>query len=94
MKIGILTVIVFLGDIQSLKAKRSVLSPIIARLHKAFNISVGEIDRQDVWNQGVLACVMVANDTQFLQHALENIHTYIENQWRNIDVVEYHIEIL
>jgi hypothetical protein len=25
---------------------------------------------------------------------LENIHTYIENQWRNIEVVEYHVEIL
>jgi len=94
MKIGILTVILDLGDVHSLKAKRSVVSPMVTRLHKVFNVSVAEIDRQDVWNQGVLACVMAANDSHFIQKALENVRAYIEDQWLNIEVVEYHIEII
>lgn len=94
MKIGVLTLMLDLGDVQSLKAKRSVLSPITARLHKEFNISVSEMGQQDSWNQSILACVMAANDAKFLQKAMETIRTFFQDHWPNIEIVEYHIEII
>jgi uncharacterized protein YlxP (DUF503 family) len=46
MIIGILTLQVQIPGCKSLKEKRSRLKPLIARLHREFNISVSELAQQ------------------------------------------------
>jgi uncharacterized protein YlxP (DUF503 family) len=33
------------------EGKRSRLKPLLARLHREFNISVAEVDRNDAWKE-------------------------------------------
>jgi uncharacterized protein YlxP (DUF503 family) len=78
---------------QSLKEKRSQVKPILARLHKEFNVSVAEIDRQDHWQEAVLAVGMVGNDAAFLQRALQEVAHFSERTWPDAPLLENKIEI-
>ncbi len=63
MIIGTCLIELHLEGNESLKGKRSVLKPLLARLHKEFNVSAAEIDHQDRWQAASIALACVANDT-------------------------------
>ena len=46
----------------SLKDKRHVVQSLKERLRHKFNVSVAEIDCQDLWQSGVVAAVTVSSD--------------------------------
>ncbi|MGN1400404.1 MAG: DUF503 domain-containing protein [Bacillus sp. (in: firmicutes)] len=48
-------------DAQSLKDKRAVLQRILSRLSQKFNVSVAEIDHQDLWQRTKVAIVTVSS---------------------------------
>ncbi len=67
MRIAALSLQLYLFGCTSLKEKRSRLKPLIVRLHREFNVSVAELDYQDSWQNALLACVIVSNDTDHNQ---------------------------
>ena len=58
--LGQLTIHLHLPACSSLKEKRGRLKPLLARLHKEFNVSVAEMDLQDKWTEAILAWVAEA----------------------------------
>jgi uncharacterized protein len=60
--IGVLTLELRLENSHSLKDKRQVLEGLKARLRHKFNVSVAEIDHQDLWQRAALAAVTVSSD--------------------------------
>ena len=77
----------------SLKEKRGRIKPLMARLHREFNVSVAEMDRQDNWDQAIIVCAMVGNDRAFLQSALQNVSKWVEGNWSDGDVWDMKIEL-
>lgn len=77
MVVGLCTVELFMAGNQSLKDKRQVLHSLKDRLRGKFNISIAEVDGQDLWQKAVLGLACVANDgghvNQVLDHALNAI---------------------
>jgi uncharacterized protein len=49
-------------DAQSLKEKRAVLQRIMTRLKQKYNISVAEIDHQNVWQRTTLGIVAITSN--------------------------------
>jgi uncharacterized protein YlxP (DUF503 family) len=94
MNIGILTLEVQIPGCKSLKEKRSRLKPLIARLHREFNISVAELDQMDNWDQATIGCALISNDHQFSQNALQAIIQWLKRNWPDIMLVDDHIEII
>jgi len=94
MHIGILTLYLQIPGCTSLKEKRSRLKPLLARLHREFNISVAEMDRQDAWQEAIIACALVSNDNGFTQRSLQAIPHWIETNWPDMDLLEHQIELL
>jgi hypothetical protein len=94
MALGLLTLQIHLPGCTSLKEKRSRLKPLLARLHREFNLSVAEVDRQDAWQEAVIACAMVSNQAGQVQRALQNVARWIETNWPDIDLVDDQIEII
>jgi hypothetical protein len=92
--IALLSLQLHLPGCMSLKEKRSRIKPILARLHREFNLSVAEIDRQDSWQDAVIACVMVSNDPGFNQRAAQQVLQFIESSWPDQPVIDHHIELL
>jgi uncharacterized protein YlxP (DUF503 family) len=94
MAVGVLTLQLQIPGCASLKEKRSRLKPFIARLHREFNISVAEVDSQDIWQQAVIACAMVSNDHVHIERALQHIAHWIEATWPDIIIFSEEIEII
>ena len=78
----------------SLKEKRSRLKPLIARLHREFNISVAEVDFQDAWQEAVIACAMVSNDNGSIQRSLQSVVHWVEINWVDVQLVDEQIELI
>ena len=77
----------------SLKEKRGRIKPFMSRLHREFNVSVAEMDLQDKWDEAVIVCAMVGNDTAFLQSALGSVAKWVEANWTDGDVWESRIQV-
>jgi uncharacterized protein len=92
--IGLLTIHLHLPGCNSLKEKRGRLKPLLARLHRQFNISVAEMELQDKWGEALISCGMVGNDNAFLQSALETVRKWTETNWSDGDVLDTNIEII
>jgi uncharacterized protein YlxP (DUF503 family) len=83
-----------LNGIQSLKEKRSILKPIITRLHREFNLSVAEIDGQDAWGSAIIAMAAVGNDKAHLHRLLEKSIAWLETYRPDVPISDYRIEFL
>ena len=94
MSVAILTLQIKLPGCKSLKEKRSRPKALIARLHREFNVSVAEMDQQDVWDEATLGCAHISNDHQYSQNALHAIIHWLDRNWPDIMLVDDHIEVI
>lgn len=62
MWIGWLEFDILLGDVRSLKQKRSVVRPLIAELTRRFSVSAAEIGSQDLHRRAGVGVALVAAD--------------------------------
>ncbi|GAP14591.1 uncharacterized protein conserved in bacteria [Longilinea arvoryzae] len=92
MAIGLLTLLIELPGCASLKQKRSQVKPLLARLHREFNISAAEIDHLDRWQSAVLGCVVISNDSQHNQRVLQQVVSYVETNFPNLLIQQHRIE--
>ena len=60
--VGVLTLELRLEHAHSLKDKRQVVRALKDRLRGNFNVSVAEIDYQDLWQRAAIAVVTVSAD--------------------------------
>ncbi len=91
---GLLTLHLYLPGCSSLKEKRGRLKPLLARLHRQFNVSTAEVGLQDQWREALVACGMVGNDSSHLQSALETVRKWAEANWPDGDILDTRIELV
>jgi uncharacterized protein YlxP (DUF503 family) len=91
--LGLLTIHLRLPACSSLKEKRGRLKPLLARLHKEFNVSVAEMDLQDKWTESIIACALVNSDAVVVRQSLQSVAKWVEANWRDGDVMDEKIEI-
>jgi uncharacterized protein YlxP (DUF503 family) len=94
MPVGILTVHLQLPGSSSLKEKRGRLKPLLTRLQRQFNLSAAEMDCLDAWDEAVIACALVGNDTVHVQRSLQQVAHWIETSWLDVEVVTDEIELV
>ena len=94
MSIGLLTLHIRIPGCTSLKEKRSRLKPLLARLHREFNLSIAEINHHDVWQEAVIACAVVSNDPNHNRRVLQQVVSWIESTWPDVTVFDDSIEII
>ena len=91
--VGLCTVELFIADSQSLKDKRQVLLSMKDRLQQKFNLSVAEVDGQDLWQKAVLAFVCVANDGRYVNQGLDQALNLMRSN-AAIEIVQSRVELL
>ena len=91
--VGLCTIELFLADSQSLKDKRQVLLSMKDRLQHKFNLSVAEVDGQDLWQKAVLALACVANDGRYVNQVLDQALNLIRNN-PAVEIVQSRVELL
>ncbi len=70
MHIGLLQLDVHIPYAHSLKEKRMALRSLKDRLRKKFNVSVSELDHQDLWQRSRVGIVSIGPDAGYLQQQL------------------------
>lgn len=71
MYVGTLSFDLLLGDVRSLKEKRSVVRPIVAELQRKFAVSAAEVADQDLHRRTRIGVAMVSGDTGHLSDVLD-----------------------
>lgn len=63
---------------QSLKDKRAVLQSLKAEVRRKLNVSVAEVEHQDLWQRAGLACAAVGSDRRIVEETLRDADRLIE----------------
>jgi uncharacterized protein len=71
--VGVLTLELRIEHAHSLKEKRHVVKSLKDRLRHKFNISVAEIDDQDLHNSSVIAAAAVSSSRDFAARILQAV---------------------
>jgi uncharacterized protein YlxP (DUF503 family) len=69
--IALLTLDIHIPHAQSLKDKRMVVRSLKDRLRTKFNVSVSEVDHQELWQRSQLSVVTVGSSEAFVHQVLE-----------------------
>ncbi|MCW2678880.1 MAG: hypothetical protein JWM62_281 [Frankiales bacterium] len=68
---GALALDVLLGDVHSLKEKRSVVRPIVSELKRKFEVSAAEAGHLDLHRRALIGVAVVAADAQHVRNVLD-----------------------
>ena len=93
MVIGLLTLDLHFPGARSLKDKRQALRSLETRLRNKFNVSVAEVEHQDLWQRARLAVVSVNTDHGHLESTLSHVEGEAQHS-RDIQVLDTQTEIL
>ncbi|MDF1535960.1 MAG: DUF503 domain-containing protein [bacterium] len=93
MVIGVLHFTLYLPGNGSLKGKRRVLRSLKDRLRSQFNVSVAEVQFQDLWQKAGMAVAIVSPDRDYADGALQKILDRIES-WHLAEVMDVEVEII
>jgi uncharacterized protein YlxP (DUF503 family) len=81
-----------LPENQSLKGKRQVIKSIIARLQNRFNVSVAEVDNQDLWQLATLGIACVSNHRKHADETLANVIKFVLQNYPDVELLSSEIE--
>ncbi|MER6467728.1 DUF503 domain-containing protein [Streptomyces collinus] len=71
MYVGTLSFDLLLGDVHSLKEKRSVVRPIVAELQRKYPVSAAEVDHVDLHRRAIIGLAVVSGDATHLTDVLD-----------------------
>ena len=77
---------------RSLKDKRSVVKSLVMRLQKQFNISIAEVDDQDLWQMTTIGIACVSNHTNHVDEVISAAISLIERDFPTIEIIEKELE--
>jgi uncharacterized protein YlxP (DUF503 family) len=69
--VGALELDVLLGDVRSLKEKRSAVRPVIAELRRRFEVSAAEAGHLDLHRRALIGVAAVAPDALHVRDVLD-----------------------
>ena len=80
MVIGILRLDLYMDGNRSLKDKRQTLKSLIHRAKSRFkNISIAEVDSNDLWQKATIGISFVSNEKRHVNSMLDQVTDFIES---------------
>ena len=80
MYVGALELDVLLGDVHSLKQKRSVVRPVVAVLKRKFEVSVAEAGFLDQHRRALIGVAVIAADTDHVREVLASCERLVASR--------------
>ena len=94
MHVGVCIIDLRLPGNGSLKGKRRVVKSMVTRITREFNVSVAEVEDQDLWQRAVLGVACVSSSASYAHGQLERVVQWIEAQRFDVELLDYQIELL
>ena len=93
MVVGIASIEIHIPESGSLKNKRHFLRRIKDRVKNRFNVSIAEVDHNDLWQRTTLGVAVVTNQQQFANQVLSQVVEFI-SQEQGIQILDYSMNFL
>lgn len=93
MIIGTALIELHIPEVNSLKGKRKIIKSMKEKIKNRFNVSIAEVEKQDLWQRATLGLSCVAHDKAQANRVLSRVINFIK-QNRNVSLIDYEIEIL
>lgn len=77
MWIGWIEFDILLGDVQSLKEKRSIIRPLLADIKRRYDVSVAEVGDHDQYRRSQVGAGLVAADRAHLVEVLDAVERFV-----------------
>ena len=78
----------------SLKVKRRVVKSIITQVGNKFNVSVAEVDDNDLWQLATIGICYVSNNRRHTNQVLSRVVDFMVNSRFEVEILDYEIEII
>jgi uncharacterized protein YlxP (DUF503 family) len=92
MPVAVLAIRISLPDAHSLKDKRRIVKSLKDRIRQSFNVSVAEMDLQDVWQAASLGVSVISPDKRFAEAVASKVADFVRADHR-LSVVSYEMEV-
>ena len=77
MYVGAVEFDLLLGDVHSLKEKRSLVRPIVAELRRRFEVAAAEAGHTDLHRRSIVGVSCVAADHRHVVDVLERVERFV-----------------
>ena len=78
--------------VRSLKEKRHVVKGLTAALRQAFEVSVAEVDHQDLWQRATIAVAAVGQDQHQLRRVMQAVGKRVD-RWIEVEVIDRDLQL-
>lgn len=79
MIVGVLKIKIYIPWAHSLKEKRIELKSICAKVKNNFNVSIAEVEDQDLHQIATIGIAIISNNTKHIDRRMDKIINYIES---------------
>jgi len=79
-------------DSHSLKQKRHVVKALSVALRQRFNVSVSEVDHQDLWQRATIAVATVSGREFQLRRVAAEVERFVDT-WPAVEVLEVEVTV-
>lgn len=93
MIVGLLTLDLHIFESHSLKEKRFVIKSLIDRIKNKFNVSVAEVDANDLWQRSIIGIAFVSNETVMVHKVFEQIKNLVLSI-HSVELLDSQVELL
>lgn len=93
MNVGVCTVKLHFPGNRSLKEKRRTIKSIITRLRNQYNVSVAEVDAQDLWQLAIVGIACVSNRNHHVSETLSQVINFIIQNYPEVELVDQAVEV-
>lgn len=94
MHVGICKIRFRLPENETLKGKRQVIKSVMARVQNKFNVSIAEVDDNEVWQIATLGVACVSNDGRHANEVLSRVVDFVGETRFEIEMLDYQIDIM
>jgi uncharacterized protein YlxP (DUF503 family) len=73
-------------DVHSLKAKRHVVKALTNGIRSTFNVSVAEVEHQDLWQRAAIAVAIVGGQEYHLRKVMHEVEKFVD-RWPDVELI-------
>ncbi|HEY8450179.1 MAG TPA: DUF503 domain-containing protein [Bacillota bacterium] len=93
MIVGVARLELYMPANTSLKDKRRVLTSLMERTRRRFNVAIAELEANDSWEHAVLGVCCIANARRHVEQLLDHVIRWIDAETGG-QLVRYQAEFL
>ena len=94
MHVGTCKIKLFLPMNHDLKGKRRIVKSLTTQIRLKFNVSVSEIENNELWQIATIGIAVISNKILILNQTFDHIFSFSESSNHDINIISNDIDIM